>query len=105
MKEKDPIRSALQEWRVDDPLPHNFKGKVWDRIAKTEEKRRAPLAWWMQLGQLLTRPVVAAGYLAVLLLVGLSAGYWQAQEKVSSIDAQLSARYVQAVDPYQTARR
>ena len=105
MKEKDPIRSALREWKVDDPLPHNFKGKVWDRIAKGEEKRETPLAWWAQLGQLLTRPAVAAGYLALVLLAGITAGYWQGREAVSSIDAQLRARYVQAVDPYQTARR
>ena len=103
MKEKDPIRS-LREWKVDDRLPHNFKGKVWDRIAQAEVKRQAPLAWWMQLGQLLTRPAVAAGYLAILLLAGLSAGYWQGQEKANSIDAQLSTRYVQAVDPYQRGR-
>lgn len=105
MKEKDPIRSALSEWKVDDPLPRNFKGKVWDRIVRAEEKRQVPLGWWTQVSQLLARPAVTVGYLAVLLLAGITAGYWQGQEKLSSIDAQLSARYVQAIDPYQTPRQ
>jgi hypothetical protein len=41
-------------------------------------------------------------YLMVLLLAGILAGYWQARVTNAHAEEQLSARYVQVVDPYQT---
>jgi hypothetical protein len=48
----------------------------------------------------LPRPKVAFAYVAVLLILGVTAGSVTAQIKSSQLDATLKARYVQAVDPY-----
>ena len=49
----------------------------------------------------LTRPRLATSYVAALLATGLIAGYWQAKVASAHAEAQLSARYVQVIDPYQ----
>ena len=49
----------------------------------------------------LSRPALAASYVAVLLMAGVVAGYWQARTTNAQVDDHLSSRYVQMVDPYQ----
>jgi hypothetical protein len=43
---------------------------------------------------------MATVYVTALLVLGLSVGLWRAQVDDQTVKAQLSARYVQAVDPY-----
>ena len=97
------LQSALQEWRLKDPLPSHFREQVWRRIERAEAQ--APKELWSRLaswvGQTLARPRMGAGYVTVLLVAGLLAGYWQARvEKTRTIES-LSSRYVQMIDPYQ----
>jgi hypothetical protein len=97
------LQSALHEWRLKDPLPPHFREQVWRRIELAEAQ--APEELWSRFatwfGQALARPRMAAGYVTVLLLAGLLAGYWQARvEKTRTIES-LSSRYVKMIDPYQ----
>jgi hypothetical protein len=106
MKEQHPNRSeetldrALREWRVESPVPPRFQESVWHRI----ERGRAQSFSWrdllVRLSSAISRPSLAAGYLAVLLLSGLLAGYLEARSATAHAQAQLSARYVQIIDPY-----
>lgn len=102
---RDPIRSVLHEWKIDQPLPHDFKGKVWERIVRAEKKPEIRwLAVLRESFKQVTRPAVAASYLAVVIAAGMTAGYRHAQEQAASTSTQLSVRYLQTVDPYQTPR-
>lgn len=100
----DPLRSALAEWKIATPLPPRFDEQVWRRIESMESR---PAAWvviasWLEA--LFKRPAAAAGYMAVLTALGLGLGFTEAQKKVTELNAQLSSRYVQSIDPYQRAR-
>jgi hypothetical protein len=76
---------------------------VWRRIERAEGL--APASLWHEfcrwLARAVTRPSVALSYVAVLVLAGVLAGLLQARlEKTRTLE-DLSARYVQALDPYQ----
>jgi hypothetical protein len=96
------LQKALREWEVKDPLPPRFGDRVWQRIAR--EEAQAPASPWSQLldwvGQALARPSLALSYLALLLVVGVLAGYWQARAANERASEELGARYVQLMDPY-----
>jgi hypothetical protein len=47
------------------------------------------------------KPALAAGYVTVLLAVGLTAGYFQGEARQRRVNDELAARYVQSLDPYQ----
>ncbi len=101
--EKDRrVESALREWVVDSPLPPRFQEQVWQRIARTEARPeprfQAALGRWLEMA--LPRPRIAFSYIAVLLVLGVAAGSVAAQVKSSHLNAALSARYVQSIDPY-----
>ena len=100
------MRKFLREWRVDATLPPRFQEQVWKKIESAETKRGANLfgAVRQWLDRTLTRPVLAGSYLAVFLVIGVSAGCQQGQAKSEQIKSQLQTRYVQMVDPYQTPR-
>ena len=103
----DLLRKTLRAWRVDDPVPQNFRAGVWDRIAKADAPSPVVGPWrgfLLALEHMLGRPAVAAAYLAVLLAAGVTVGYRHAQQEVVKTDAALSMRYVQSVDPYQAPR-
>lgn len=109
-KQIDPEGSldrTLREWRIDDPLPPRFQERVWRRIARQEAPavggRWAKLSIW--IGQWMSRPSLAASYVAVLLLGGLATGYWQARADNARVSGELRARYVQMMDPYRTLHR
>ena len=50
------------------------------------------------------RPAVAASYVGILLVLGLLAGTWQAQEQNARAEQTVERKYVQSVDPYQAPR-
>lgn len=93
---------ALRQWTVDASLPPRFQEQVWNRIAKVEERSEPALSLGVRrlVAMVLQRPRFAYAYLIVLLASGVAAGSWAAQIKTHRLDAQLSLRYVQSVDPY-----
>ena len=100
----DTLNNALSEWQVTTRLPPRFRQQVWQRI---EARAAIPSAWellrqWFETT--FAKPAVAVSYVAVLVLVGLTAGFKQAQVKTAHLETTLGARYVQSVDPYQAPR-
>jgi len=98
------LSKALHEWRVAAPLPPRFQEQVWQRIERLETRDSAWLAFLRRFGSAFARPSLAFSYVALLLFVGLAAGYWQAQTTNARADQMLSSRYVQLMDPYQAGR-
>ena len=100
------IDQTLREWKLDANLPPRFQERVWQRIARNESPQSLNL-WVLirtRIAEILARPSMAAGYLALLLFTGLLAGYWQARMEQSHTLEDLGARYVQMMDPYQAHR-
>jgi hypothetical protein len=98
----EALSHVLREWKVEAPLPPRFQEGVWQRIERRETQAAG---WRMILSQLisaLARPILATSYLLVLLLAGILAGYIQARATSAHAESELSARYVQAIDPYQS---
>src|SRR5438874_1623792 len=98
MKNKDPNNSdeglckLLKEWRCDATLPPRFQEAVWQRIERAAGTTQlAPIsvgAWsvvahW--IGTMLPRPALATAYVAILLVVGVSAGWTQGRQETSRI--------------------
>lgn len=101
------LRALLKEWKPEASLPPRFQEQVWRRI-ESAEATPAPTVTLAQLfgnwlATKLPRPALATAYLGVLLLIGASAGWSQARQETARVTGELSARYAQAVDPYQTA--
>lgn len=103
-----PLDALLHEWKVKPPLPPRFDEQVWRRIERVETES-APkvsiatlVANW--IATRLPRPALATAYVTVLLTIGASSGWRQAQQESTRVTRELSARYVQAVDPYQATR-
>jgi hypothetical protein len=106
----EPLRKVMREWRVTEPLPPRFQEGVWRKIQQAESGATGAttttlwsvcMTW---LASVLPRPAVAVAYLSVLLVAGMTAGYWQARQTTAHLDNELGSRYVQAVDPYQKPR-
>ncbi len=113
MKPENPIQSdpalsqVLREWKVEGSLPPRFQEQVWRRIEQAEAQVRVP-AWvllWQRVTAALARPTPAFSYVAVLLLAGLLAGYWQARVTRAQVDEQMGARYVHMVSSFQNPHR
>ncbi len=99
------LSKALREWTVESSLPPRFGDQVWRRIAQAEIPAVNPLLLLREwVAQALLRPSFAMSYAAVLLLAGLTAGFWQGHVKSERTSQALSTRYVQMVDPYQLPR-
>jgi len=98
----DSLRQVLRQWTVDTPLPPRFQEQVWQRIARSETQPAlslwASLSRWVEV--LLPRPKFAFTYMALLLVLGVAAGSLAAQARARHLDADLSLRYVQSLDPY-----
>ena len=102
-EKNEALSKALQEWKVTTPLPPRFQEQVWQRIAHAEGHAQPPL-WSQFLGWLetaLPRRAVAASYVTILLLAGLTAGFWESRHAAAEMDDALGRRYVQMVDPFQ----
>ncbi len=98
----EQLSSVLRGWVVERSLPPGFQEQVWRRIERAEVRPR-PSIWATVSGWLdtaLPRPRVALSYIAALLLLGVAAGSLSAQVKNSKLNAALSERYVQSIDPY-----
>lgn len=102
----EALRSELRAWSVTAVLPPGFEERVWQRVARAERqfKSGAGTAFVLWIEKLLSRPSIAASYVALLLVIGSATGYWQAHDRVAASEIDLSFRYVRTVDPYQMHR-
>jgi len=103
------IGKVLKEWRSDVALPPRFQETVWRRIEQADRATvaSAPSVWavvahW--IGTVLPKPALAASYVAVLLAIGVTAGWAQAQQETAQVKSDLADRYVRVLDPYQAPR-
>lgn len=108
-QQSDPNDTALsrvlRDWKVEAALPPRFQEMVWRRLERSDAKAPFWGSLLVRSSAALARPTLATSYLAVLLLAGLLAGYWQGRVANAHAEAQLSALYVQAIDPYQMPHR
>ena len=102
----EAFRKLLKEWKTEASLPPRFHEAVWRRIERSERVQResAPSLWsvvvnW--IGATLPRPALAASYFAILLTIGVTAGWAQAQQETARVKSELGERYVRVLDPYQ----
>lgn len=101
------LSKALKHWRVDAPLPPGFRQSVWQKI---DRQATAPvhhsivdlIRTWITGG--VSRPHVAATYLAALLLIGITVGWTQGQRDSLRLQNDLAERYVRSLDPYLAPR-
>ena len=102
----ESLRKVLKEWRSDASLPPRFRERVWRRIERaptpTVHSIWAVIAHWV--GMVLARPALAASYVAVVLTIGVTAGWAQAHQETARVRNELSERYVRVLDPYQAPR-
>jgi len=103
----EELSKLLKEWRSEAAVPPRFQEGVWRRIERTQSPT-APSAWaavvyW--IGTVLPRPALAVSYVAVLLTIGMTAGWAQARQETARVKGQLGERYVQVLDPYQAPRK
>jgi hypothetical protein len=102
----DPDRALnrlLRDWNVDSSLPPRFSEGVWKKIERMDSAGGVTLWTLVQLriAETLARPALALCYVALLLVVGLAAGFWQGRIGSQRAEEKLSAQYVHDVDPYQ----
>lgn len=98
----EALSRVLNEWTVKAALPPRFQDSVWHSIKRREAEGFSWTVFLARFTTAITRPALASGYLAALALAGLLAGYWEAKSASAHAEAQLSARYVQLVDPYRS---
>ena len=106
----EALRKVLKEWRTDAALPPGFQEAVWRRIERAEPAPAptAPSVWTViahWIGTVLPRPALATAYVAVVLAVGVTAGWAQARLETARVKGELGERYVRVLDPYQTPQR
>lgn len=101
------LSKALKHWRVENPLPPGFQQSVWQNIdrqatASAHHSVLDLLRAWITGG--VSRPRMAASYLAALLLIGITVGWTQGQRDSSRVQNELAERYVRSLDPYLAPR-
>ncbi len=83
-----------------------FQERVWKAIDRAEASKPqstfVEVVRWIEAA--FRRPAFATVYVAVLLFVGLGAGYLQAQDKTAQTESKMRSLYVQSIDPYQAPR-
>lgn len=102
----EALRTELRAWTVTASLPPGFEEKVWQQVARAERQSKSGVGalFLLWIEDFLSRPSIAASYVALLLLIGSATGYWQAHGRVAAAETDLGSRYVQTVDPYQMHR-
>lgn len=103
----EALHKLLKEWRADAPLPLRFQEAVWRRIERAQAPA-APSVWdviadW--IGTALPRPALAVSYVAILLAIGMTAGWTQARQETTRVKGELGDRYIRVLDPYQAPRQ
>ena len=106
----EALRKVLKEWRTNAALPPGFQEAVWRRIERADSApaQTAPSVWTVIahcIGTVLPRPALATAYVAVLLAVGVTAGWAQARQETARVKGELGERYVRVLNPYQTPRQ
>lgn len=100
----EKLSKVLREWKSDVSLPPRFQEGVWRRIeSESVAPTKRPPVWevfahW--IGTLLPRPAMATAYVAVLLVIGATAGWAQAYQTNARVKGELGDRYVRVLDPY-----
>ncbi|MEO8426261.1 MAG: hypothetical protein ABI651_04030 [Verrucomicrobiota bacterium] len=105
--DRDPLSRTLRDWRVTTPLPAGFREQVWSRIARTQQPARPSISTLIThwIGTVLPRPALAASYVAIVLVVGVTAGWAQGRRENARMKDELGQRYIQVLDPYQAPRQ
>ena len=100
------LSRLLRECKVETNLPPRFQEQVWRRIERVEAQAKVHLwhTFTQWVDSTINRPALAVSYVAVLLFVGLTTGYFQAQDKSLQTEARWRTAYFQSVDPYQVPR-
>jgi hypothetical protein len=105
--EQDPALSGLlHEWKVASAAAPGFEDNVWRRIAQTQRQPAISLVSLLRdwIAQSFARPSVAIGYAAILLITGVSAGFWQGHQISTHGVERVSVRYVQMMDAFEAPR-
>jgi hypothetical protein len=98
----EALRKLLKEWRTGAPLPLGFQEAVWRRIERAQAPA-APSVWTViahWIGTVLPRPALAVSYIAILLAVGMTAGWTQARQETARVKGELGERYIRELNPY-----
>ena len=104
----DELDTALRQWRIHEPLPPRFQERVWARIERAEmSSASSSIPVWEALKawaeQFFARPAMAVAYVSALVVLGTAFGVKQAHSESVRVHHELSARYVQTLDPYLSA--
>ena len=103
---EEKLDKVLREWAAESVPPPRFREGVWRQIAAGE--RGDETGFWEGLcqwvGVKLPRPAYAAGFMAMVLALGVAGGAVTAQAKVRRMDSEMGMRYVQSVDPFAAAK-
>ena len=103
--DEEALNQTLQSWKVQAPLPPRFQEEVWRRIEHNEAREPGWRLLFQRISTKLVRPSLAVSYVAILLVAGFLAGYWQVRVTRAHVDEAMGARYVQMVDPYQRSHQ
>ena len=106
---EEAFRNLLKEWRTDAALPPRFQEQVWRRIERLQPQTPGMPSFWNAfahwISAALSRPALAGSYIAMLLAIGISAGWSQARQETARVKDELGQRYVRVLDPYLTPRQ
>jgi hypothetical protein len=98
----EALGKLLQEWRADAPLPPHFQQAVWRRIEGAQAPPRRPFGLLSRLDwHGAAAAGLAASYVAILLALGVTAGWTQARQETARVKGELGERYIRVLDPYQ----
>ena len=100
------LHTLLHRWKIDATLSPGFQNRVWSKISQPEQSHRS--RFWQgfirYLDLTFARPWPAFSCVASLVALGAVLGFVRAENKTFDAKAELAARYVQSVDPYQMPR-
>ena len=100
------LSKLLRSTKQHASLPPRFHEGVWNRILCAEAQPKTTVWHSLQawLENTFRRPAFAFSYVAILLVAGIGAGLWHAEDRQTQAQSEWRTRYVQAVDPYQMPR-